>query len=276
MVSINPLLVLQEAKRIPYITANEAYALLKVQHERLLALLETLGREDWAKPTACTAWNVREMVAHQAGSYASGTGYPEMMRQYSGSILPKPGRLPEDMVNERQVRERAKRTPEELIAEIRVTGPTAIHKWAFGFRLAKLIQIPHPIAGMFSLRHLMWVIHSRDTWMHRLDICRATGRTFEQKAEEDSRITALVMLDVQKALKSVLGGKSVVFQLPGAAGGNWRVGNGEPWSTIQMDALDFHILASGRFDYAEGLSRASLTGDIELAQNVLKNLIVVY
>jgi len=41
---------------------------------------------------------------------------------------------------------------------------------------------PYPISGLLSGRHLMWVIHSRDTWMYRLDICRATGRKFEQSS----------------------------------------------------------------------------------------------
>ena len=62
----------------------------------------------------------------------------------------------------------------------------------------------------------MWVIHSRDTWMHRLDICRATGRSFEQTAEHDGRIAELVMLDVAKALTRKLEGKSIAFDLTGS------------------------------------------------------------
>ena len=63
------------AEQVPYVTAAEAYALLHTELERFMALVETLGPDDWGKPTACTAWTVRDMLAHQAGGYASGTGY---------------------------------------------------------------------------------------------------------------------------------------------------------------------------------------------------------
>ena len=52
-----------EALRVPYLTADEAYALLSTELERLLALVETLDPTDWAKPTACTEWTVRDMLA---------------------------------------------------------------------------------------------------------------------------------------------------------------------------------------------------------------------
>lgn len=274
MVTISAPLMVEKAEHIPYVTAEEAYSLMKVQFERLLALLEKLTPDDWSHPTACTEWDVRAMVAHQAGSYASGSGYGEMIRQYG--VLPRPGKLPEDLVNERQVGERADRSPQDLIAELRRVGPLAIENWAYRFRLAKLLTIPHPVAGMFSLRHLMWVIHSRDTWMHRLDICRATGQPFEQTAEQDGRIVALVMLDVARALQKKLGGRAIVFDLTGPAGGTWQVGEGEPAAAVRMDALDFNIFASGRFSYAEARAKAQLSGDLALGENILRELLIVY
>jgi uncharacterized protein (TIGR03083 family) len=174
------------------------------------------------------------------------------------------------------VRERAGRPPAELIAELRSVGPVAIRKWAYAFRLAKLAAIPHPVAGVLTLRHLMWVIHSRDTWMHRLDICRAAGRPFEQTAEQDGRIAALVMRDVEKALRGKLAGKSLLFQLTGIPGGSWKVGAGEPSATMEMDVLDFNIFASGRYRYEEARKLLSISGDFPLAENALKNLLILY
>lgn len=264
----------QEARHIPYVTADEAHALLETALERLLALLETLQPEDWTKPTACTLWNVRDMVAHQAGGYASGVGYGEMVRQYS--TLPKKGDLPEDAINALQLRERKDKTPTELIAELRRVGPIATQKWAYQFRLIKPIGIPHPVGGYLTLQHLMWIIHSRDTWMHRLDICHATGRKFYQTPEHDGRIVALVMRDVECCLRGKLNGQAVIFDLSGVAGGVWQVGSGAAQATIEMDALDFNILASGRFSYAEGRAHASVSGDVALAELALKKTLVLY
>lgn len=262
------------AEQVPYVTAAEAYALLHTELERFMALVETLGPDDWGKPTACTAWTVRDMLAHQAGGYASGTGYREMIRQYSA--LPKKGQLPEDAVNDLQLREREGKSPDELIAELRQVGPVTIQKWAYQFRLVKPIAIPHPVAGRLSLHHLMWVIHSRDTWMHRLDICRATQREFQQTREHDGRIVALIMRDVDSLLRKQLGGRAVVFELSGIAGGVWKVGSGEAAATLQMDALDFSIFASGRFTFAEGRAKATLNGDVALAELALKKTLVLF
>lgn len=263
-----------DAVRVPYITADEAHTLMRTELERFTALVETLGPDDWGEPTACTAWTVRDMLAHQAGGYASGTGYKEMFRQYSAT--PQKGQLPEDAINELQLRERTGKSPAELIAELRQVGPVAIQKWAYQFRLIKPIVAPHPVGGRLSLRHLMWVIHSRDTWMHRLDICRATNREFQQTGEHDGRIAALVMRDQGILLREKLDGQAVVFGLSGVAGGVWKVGPGEATATIQMDALDFNIFASGRFTYAEGRAKATLSGDIALAELALKKTLVLF
>ncbi len=58
--------VAADAALIPYVTPAEAQQLAQEELRRLLALLKTLDDTDWHKPTACTAWNVRDMVAHQA------------------------------------------------------------------------------------------------------------------------------------------------------------------------------------------------------------------
>jgi len=273
MVSISLPSSVRQAEHAAYVSADEAYDLLKTQFERLIALLETLGPADWTRPTACTLWDVRAMVAHQAGGYASGTGYGEMLRQYASP--PKPGQLPEDAVNEKQVGERAGRTPRELIAELRVSGPVAARKWAYAFKLAKLLSIPHPVPGVLSLRHLMLVIHSRDTWMHRLDICRATGRAFEPSGQ-DKRIVELIMLDVAKTLARKAPGPAIVFNLSGIGGGAWQIGEGQPAAVISMDALDFCIFASGRFSYAEARAKAAISGSLERAETALKNILVLF
>ncbi len=108
--SISSLPTILNAASIPAVTADEAYSLLQTALSRFLALVETLGPNDWDKPTACTEWTVRDILAHQAGGYAGGTGYREMLRQ--GINRPKPGQLIEDAINAFQLEERADKTPD--------------------------------------------------------------------------------------------------------------------------------------------------------------------
>lgn len=261
-------------ENIPYTNADEAYRLMNTALDRFLHLIESLAPEDWTKPTACTAWNVHDMVAHQAGGYASGISYMEMIRQYTSK--PKPGQLPEDAINALQVAERADKTPAELISELKRIGKNTSHNWAFGFRAIKWIATPHPVGGFMSLRHLMWVIHSRDTWMHRLDISRATNHPFEQTREHDGRINELVVLDTAKKLKNRLGGRSITLVLTGIAGGTWKIGKADPAAEMEMDVLDFNIFVSGRFSYEEAMKRARISGDKFLVENAFRDLLVLY
>lgn len=262
------------AEAIPTVNADEAHRLLTEAFERLLKLLASLHADDWSKPTPCTAWDVHDMVAHQAGGYLSGVSLGEMLRQYSR--LPKKGQLPEDAINELQVGERRHRTPSELIAELKQVGPKAIHNWAYGFNAMRWFGIPHPIAGFVTLHYLMWVTHSRDTWMHRLDICRATNHPFEQTREHDGRIVELVVLDTAKKLNKKLNGRAIMLVLTGIAGGTWQIGKGNPAAEMEMDALDFNIFISGRFSHEEGLQRAKISGDKPLVENAFKDLLVLY
>jgi uncharacterized protein (TIGR03083 family) len=262
------------AENISSVKADEAHRLLTEAFSRLLVLLASLHADDWSKPTACTAWDVKDMVAHQAGGYLSGVSLGEMLRQYSR--IPKRGQLPEDAINELQVSERKKMTPAELIAELKQVGAKAIHNWAYGFNAIKWIATPHPVGGFMSIRYLMWVTHSRDTWMHRLDICRATNRPFEQTREHDGRIVELVVRDVAQKLRKRLNGKAITLTLTGIAGGEWQIGDGESASSLEMDALDFNIFISGRFSYEEGMRRVKISGDTALIQNVFKGLLALY
>lgn len=261
-------------KGIRSVTADEAYQLLQTAFDRFMRLIESLDPEDWIQPTPCTEWNVHDMVAHQAGGYASGVSYAELLRQYAR--IPQPGQLPEDAINAFQVGERADRTPAELIAELKAVGPKAIRNWAYGFRAIKWIAVPHAVAGWLSLRQLMWITHSRDTWMHRLDICRATNRPFEQTREHDGRINELVVLDTAHKLENKLSERAITLILTGIAGGMWKIGSGDSTAEMEMDALDFNIFVSGRFSYEEGLQRAKISGDQVLVKSAFKDLLVLY
>ncbi len=274
MITISSSHEVQPTANIPYVTAGEAYSLLNYQFNQFLNQVKSLEPSDWSLPTACNLWNVRDILAHQAGGYASGVSYREFIRQSLAIRSLK--QLPEDAINALQLRERENKSPAELIKELQSAGPAAIRNWAYGFGFAKLFSIPHPVAGTLPLKHLMWVIHSRDTWMHRLDICRATGQKFEQMAEQDGRIVELVMLDVAKAVTRSLGEVCVLFDLLGTGGGAWKVGPGEPSAIIQMDVLDFNNFASGRYTFEETCARSKLSGDVALANQVLRKLLIVY
>jgi uncharacterized protein (TIGR03083 family) len=266
------------AERIPELAHREAGQLARAEMARFLALVETLRGDDWAQPTLCTAWNVRDILAHQAGAYASSASLAEFRRQVIGNPYVKEEAMQVDAINRRQLEDRQDHPPEALLAELRYAAPRAITNRQRLPWVLRALPVPFgPPLGTAPLSYLMDNIYTRDTWMHRYDICTATGRAMELTAEHDGRITALVVRDLANIL-GPLPGRGFLLALSGPAGGSWAFGPQPAGTTIRMDALDFHVLASGRAGAANMVARgkASFSGDTAFAQEMLGRFAVPY
>lgn len=264
-----------EARSVAPLGHAEAGALARVELERFLELLASLGPEDWGRPTMCSEWTVRDMLAHQAGAYSAGASFAEFRRQY-GQKVP-PGRELIDVVNASQIAERAGRTPAELLAELREVGPRAVTARQRLPWLLRLMPLPLPPLGWRRLGYLTDEIFLRDTWSHRVDISHATGRSLLLTADHDGRFTALIVRDLAPRMAAALGGAAVVLELAGPAGGRFQIGPAAaPGATIAMDAIDFHLLASARITAEEARARSQVDGDATLAAHALQHSFVLY
>ncbi len=83
------------------------------------------------------------------------------------------------------------------------------------------------------------MILTRDPWMHRLDLARATGQTPVLTADHDGIIVADVVSELAHRH-----GRSYRLKLTGPAGGRWS--SGTAGEQIVMDAADFCRVVSGR------------------------------
>lgn len=269
---------LMDASTIPALVHDEAGIMAREELRRFLDLVETLSGDDWDQPTDCTAWSVRDILAHQAGAYAGFTSWSEFKRQVTAR--PAAGQMQVDALNQRQLADRTGCTPLELIGELRAVGPKAIRtRQRLPWPLRKLTVPLGPPLGTIPVEYLTDLIYTRDTWMHRADIARATGRTLIQTAEHDGRVTALVVRDLARGLKHILRGRTVVLDLAGAAGGRYRIGTmAEPTVIVKMDVVDFHRLASGRLtaQAAKDQGRAAFSGDRGFGDQVLAATSVPY
>lgn len=265
---------------IPSLTHPEATEMAVFELERFLILVESLAPADWEQPTACPLWNVRQIVAHVAGAAAGYANWSQFKRQYS-PFVQRPYRQAGfsllDALNQIQVDDRSMDSPAELLAELREVGPRAIATRKRLPALVRAVRLPLPALGVVSLGYLTDLIYTRDMWMHRLDICRATGREMVQTSRHDGRITALVVRDLARKLTPKLAGQAIVYELTGTSGGCWSLGeNASPKATITMDVLDFHLLASGRLPAHEISSHTSFSGDEHFAHLALDNTQVPY
>ncbi|MCO5246343.1 MAG: maleylpyruvate isomerase family mycothiol-dependent enzyme [Anaerolineae bacterium] len=267
-----------DAAQIPALAHDEAGVMAREELNRFLELVETLSGDDWQQPTDCTAWNVGDILAHQAGAYAGYASWSEFKRQVTAKAAP--GQMMVDGMNERQLADRAGRTPDQLISELRAVGPKGIRtRQRLPWPLRKLPIPWGPPLGTTPVDYLTDLIYTRDTWMHRADICRAAGRPFIQTAEHDGRVVALVVRDLARKLADRLRGRTVVFDLTGAAGGRYRIGQmAEPTAILRMDVVEFNRLASGRIaaEAARAQGLVTVSGDRTFADQVLAATSVPY
>lgn len=261
------------ATTISAVEHEEAKIIALGELARFLDLVGGLKPDDWTRPTVCTLWDVRQVVAHVAGAAASYASWRELGRQWS-PLRQRPYRRSGmsilDALNQIQVDDRARSQPADLIDELHNVGPRAIATRSRLPAPLRALRLPMPALGYVPIGYLTDVIYTRDMWIHRVDLSRATGQNMTLTAEHDGRIIALAMRDLGAALQPLLQDTAVVYALAGPAGGHYLLGaDVAPAATITLDALDFAWLAAGRLTTEQVRAVAELEGDQELAERVM-------
>ncbi len=222
------------------LTHDDWMAHAEVEYSRLIALLRTFSNDDWHRPTDCTAWDVRQVVAHLVGAAESNARVPEFLRQARLGRKVRDGRPLVDGINDVQVRERADRTPVRLIDDLADAGRRGVRARRRLPSPMRALVLPFgPPLGTKPLGYLMDRIYTRDAWLHRIDICRAVGREPELTAEHDGRIVADVVEEW-----ALVHGRPYALTLRGPAGGSWA--SGQSGEAHDMDAIEFCRIVSGR------------------------------
>lgn len=269
---------LPRAADIPRVTHAEANRLAQTEYERVLDLLESLAGDDWQQTTYCTAWNVRDMVAHLAGAVAGYASLAEFLHQTVRNPYLRQAAVPVDGINTLQVEDRSDNSVAELVAEFRDKGQRAVDvRYKLPWLLRKLRLPMGGDLGVRPVEYLLDVIYPRDQWMHRYDICAATGQKMIVTAEHDKRLVALVLRDIAVKLERELASGNIVLRLTGDLSGAYRFGQKEQVDgDVTIDGYDFNLLASGRITAEEAEGRATIGGDRTKVRWFLTNLEVTY
>ena len=229
---------------IPPIARAEVEGLAKTEYERVADQLRSLAPDDWTKPTDCPLWDVRAMAGHSTGMLATFTGYRTLMREMSTatkSAKQADGPLV-DALAAKQVADHATLSTSELIAKVDDVGPRAARWRASRAALFRRMPMKEEVGGKqetWRMGYLLDIILTRDPWMHRVDIARATGREIELTPEHDGRIIADVVAEWARRHA-----KPFTLTLTGPVGGVYV--SGENGEHITTDAVEFCRILSGR------------------------------
>jgi len=219
-----------------------AMRLAGTEYQRFLELLRSLRDADWTKPTECAGWDVRAMAAHALGMVEMAASMRENARQLRKAR--RRGGLFIDALTGLQVDERTNMTPAQIMDRFAVRAPKAAkaRRRTPSFIRRRRMPEPQEVGGReedWTLGYLIDIILTRDPWMHRVDIVRATGARHMLSAEHDSLLVADVVAEWAGRH-----GQPFALRLTGPAGGTWERGDSGP--RIEMDAVEFCRQVSGR------------------------------
>lgn len=231
-----------EVVAIPALRHAEAMVLATTEFARMVDLLQGLSTDDWEQLTVCAPWTVHQLVAHVVGMAEAQASFRRFLHDFR-SARRRDGGAMIDAMNATQVREHADLTTGQLVERLAAIAPRAVRSRSRAPALMRKVpmmkQDPPFETERWTYGFLVDTIFTRDTWMHRNDISRATRREVAITPEHDGRIVAVVVAEWSRRH-----GRPFSLTLTGDAGGRWECGSGG--EHIEVDALEFCWTLSGR------------------------------
>lgn len=223
------------------IDGEEAAALASAEYERMLGVLRGLEPEDWGRQTPCEAWDVRALVGHLVGSLEQ---YASTRAAIGNEIRARrrarrTGESHMDAWTGLQVDDQAGRAPQELVERFDALRESAVRGRMRLPRPLRRMKADDGLGNALTLGDVMRVVATRDSWMHRDDLARTTGREMTLTPGHDGRIVADVVGEW-----ATRHGQPFTLRLTGPAGGSFRAGDGGP--SLELDAVELCRALSGR------------------------------
>jgi uncharacterized protein (TIGR03083 family) len=244
------------AARTPALDRPTCGRLAAAEFDRTLRQLSALTPQEWAKPTDCAGWDVRAIASHVLAMAQMFSSFPQNARQHlPASRAARHGAVYIDALTARQVNDRRSLTASDICQKLAAVAPRAV-RWRQG---TPSLMRRRPMPGLqpvgstpgapveaWTFGYLFDVILTRDTWMHRVDVARATRRQLELSSDHDGVLIADVVAEW-----SGRHAEPYTLTLTGPAGGRWSRGQNSG-HVLELDAVEFARTLSGRGS-AEGL-----------------------
>lgn len=225
----------------------ERRELAHTAYQRFADVAETIGDEQWDLPTDCERWAVRDLVGHVVGAMRSAASMREnvsQLREIRRRVGQGEGPMV-DVMTQVQIDRAAGLSTTELVAECRsLAGPATIGRFRTPAPARNLVRFRVEMGEIdetWRLGYLLDVILTRDTWLHRIDLCRAIGVQPEMTPDHDGRLVADVVEEWARRH-----GQAYRLELSGPAGGSFGAGDPGTAEHHQLDAVEFCRILSGR------------------------------
>ncbi len=233
-----------EGPRVRALDRDAAMTSAATEYTRTVALFEGITPGQWTLPTDCPGWDVRAVAGHMLGMAQMTATLPELARQQMAAQkgAKKTGAVMIDVLTALQVAKNASLSSADVVTAMRAVGPKAarLRRRMPGFIRSRTMPGTMTVGDaqeQWTFGFLFDVILTRDPFMHRLDISRATGIPVQATAAHEG-----VIVDDVVREWATRHGRPYTLSLSGPGGGTWG-GDGEH---ITMEAFDFCRTVSGR------------------------------
>ena len=253
----------------------------------LLELLGGLSADDWARPTACAGWSVKDVALHMLG-----VDLANLSRRRDRFSLHPPPEEPLvpwlNRVNEEWVAAARRLSPRVLVDLLGHVGPQVFEQ------LASLdpSALGAPVSWAGPDPAPVWLDVAREyteRWHHQQHIRDAVGRP----GQREPRFLAPVLATFARALPGAYAdaaapaGTAVVLRVDGPAGGAWSIARGdEGWSLWEGEAQapaarvgigedDAWRLFTRGIEPPRARRRARVEGDAALAERLFGTVAII-
>jgi len=259
------------------------------QQAAFIDLLRHLDTEQWAQPTICPGWDVKDIAAHVLG------GHIGRLSRHRDDYPPLHPRDNEafsaflDRINGEWVTAARRISPRVLIEQLSIIGDQIVEFWqtvdlnALGGRVSWAGPQPAPV----------WLDAARDFteyWAHHQQICDATNRT----GLTDPRYLGPVLDTFMRALPHTLrnmtapDGTALQVIVTGPSGGEWsctrspdrwrlqRQPHPQPAARLELDADTTWRLCTRGITPERAAEHAHIDGDQHLATAALQIVSIIW
>jgi uncharacterized protein (TIGR03083 family) len=259
------------------------------QQAAFVDLLRGFGPAEWARPTACPGWDVKDVAAHVLGDHVGRLsrhrdGYPPPPLR-DGEALP----AFLDRINGEWVDAARRISPRLLTEQLSVTGNQVAEFWqtvdlgALGEAVTWAGPGPAPV----------WLDAARDFseyWTHHQQICEATGQAGLTGPDYLGPVLDTFMRALPHTLRHVTAaeGTAVQMTVTGPGGGEWacvrgpdhwrlqRQPHSQPAARVELAADTTWRLCTRGITPEQAAGHARVDGDQNLASAALQIVSIIW
>jgi uncharacterized protein (TIGR03083 family) len=261
---------------------------LEEQQTAFAGLLRGLDGDEWARPTVCPGWSVKDVAAHVVGCHV---GRLSIHRDGFHVEHPRDGEaFPEflDRINEEWVNA-ARRVSPPMLVELLETYATQIVEFWW---TVDLDALGGPVRWAGPERHPFWLDVARDYtdyWAHHQQICDATGRPGLTGPRYVGPVIDTFLRGLPHTLREVAAphGATLKVSVTGPGGGDWFCTRApdrwrlhrrpqRPTTTLELDTDTTWRLCTRGITPHQAAERARVDGDPHLAAAALQIVSIIW